>query len=172
MPNVFEETAAKAAGKFGGLQAAIGGLHGVFRRLAEEHKEVATLLNRASMCSDVEERVDLWGTIREELMAHEHAESQVVYPEVEMHASLVEIVRQHDSEAEQLEAFIHNVDRSSIASVQWEGSLKQLQEAVLHHAEREERHFFPRIQEVIGEQRAEALGERYVAAKEALLHGL
>ena len=76
------------------------------------------------------------------------------------------------SEAEQLEAFIQTVDRAPIASVQWEGSLKQLQEAVVRHAEREEQHFFPRIQEVIGEQRAEALGERYVAAKEALLHGL
>lgn len=172
MPNIIEETAAKAAGKFGALKAAMSGLHGVFRRLAEEHKEVATLLARATMSSDAEKRADLWGKIRQELTAHEHAESQVVYPEFEMHASLVDIVRQHDSEAEQLEAFIQNVDRAPIASVQWEGSLKQLQEAVVRHAEREEQHFFPRVQEVIGEQRAEALGERYVAAKETLLHGL
>lgn len=169
MPNILERTAAKAAGKVGAIQAAISGLDGIFRQLAEEHKEVATLLPSATLTSDPEKRAETWGKIRQELTAHEHAELEVVYPEFEMHASLADIVSEHEMEADHLEALIGNVDSAPIASVQWETSVKQLHSAVLRHAAREENEFFPRAQEVIGERRAKELRDQYLEFKETLI---
>jgi hemerythrin superfamily protein len=172
MPNILEQTAAKAAGKVGAIKAAMSGLDGVFRQLAEEHKEVATLLSAAVLISDPEKRVAAWSKIRRDLAAHEHGELEVVYPEFEMHASLMDIVREHEDEVDHLEALISNVDSAPIASVQWETSLKQLQSAVLRHASREEREFFPRAQGVIGERRVEELEDQYLASKEAMLQNI
>lgn len=172
MPNIIEEAAAKTAGKIGAIKAKITGLDGVFRRLSEEHKEVGTLIGRAAISADAEKRADLWGKIRQELTAHEHAELQIVYPALQAEPELEDVVRQHQLEADELEALIRDVDRAPLGSVQWEGCIKQLQGAVLQHAEREEEHFFPRAQSAIGERRAEELEQRYLDAKQALLHGL
>lgn len=172
MPNILEQTAAKAAGKMGAIKAAINGLDGVFRQLAEEHKEVAALFTRATLSSDPEKRVELWGTIRQQLTAHENAELDIVYPEFEMHASLMDIVREHEADADHLEALIANVDASPITSPEWESAVKELQSVVLRHAAREEKEYFPRAQEVIGERRAEELDELYIASKEALLQSM
>lgn len=172
MPNIFEETAAKAAGKLGAMKAAVKGLDGVFRQLAEEHKEVATLLPSATLTSDPAKRADTWAKIRQDLTAHEHAELEIVYPEFEMHASLADIVSQHEAEADELEELIRNVDTTPLDSMQWETCVKELQAAVLRHATREENDFFPRAQEVIGERRAEELEELYLSAKQTLTQGL
>jgi hemerythrin superfamily protein len=172
MPNIIEETAAKAAGKVGAIRAAFNGLDGVFRQLADEHKQVATLLASATMASTPEKRADLWGKIRQELTAHEHAERQVVYPEFEMHASLMKVVSEHEAEADELELLIRNVDTCALSSSEWEAHLKLLQKAVVHHATREEKEFFPQAQEVLGEQRVEELEKRYLSARRVLLEGL
>lgn len=172
MPNILEQTAAKAAGKVGAVKAAISGLDGVFRQLAEEHQEVASLMPRAVSTSDPEKRAELWDKIRQELTAHEHGELEVVYAEFEMHASLTDIVRQHEAEADHLEALISNVDAAPTNSVQWETSIKQLQAAVLRHASREEKEFFPLAQELIGERRTNELKELYLASKDSLLQGI
>jgi hemerythrin superfamily protein len=172
MPNILEQTAAKAAGKLGAIKAAVSGLHGVFRQLSEEHKEVATLLASATLSSDPEKRAQAWGKVRHDLTAHEHAELEIVYPEFEMHASLLDIVREHEAQADHLEALISNVDSAPIGSAQWETSVKQLHSGILRHATREEQEFFPRAQEVIGERRSEELEDQYLAVKESLLQGV
>lgn len=172
MPNPIEEAAAKVAGKIGSIQARIGGLDGVFRRLSEEHAQVTMLIARAAISSDPEKRADLWAKIREELTAHEHAELQIVYPALEAEPQLVDIVRQHRAEADEIDLLIRSVDTAALTTVQWEGCIKQLQGAVLAHADREEEHFFPRARAVIGERRAEELEQRYLEAKNVLLHGL
>lgn len=171
MPNVLDHTAAKAAGKVGATKAAVSGLQGVFRQLADEHQEVATLLITASLTSDAEKRADLWSSIRLNLTAHEHAELEVVYPEFEMHASLMDIVSEHEDEADHLEALIHNVDSAPVASAQWDTAIKQLQSAVLRHAAKEQREFFPRAQEVIGGRRLAELNDQYLASKSAFTQG-
>lgn len=172
MPNIIEQTAAKAAGKVGAMRAAFNGLDGVFRQLADEHKQVATLLVSATMASTAEKRADLWGKIRQELTAHEQAERQVVYPEFEMHATLMKLVSEHEAEADELEILIRNVDTCSLSSSDWDTHLKLLHKAVVRHANREEKEFFPEAQELLGEQRAEEIGQRYVAARRVLLEGL
>jgi len=165
-----EEVAARAVGKLGVIQATVSGLTGVFTRLVEEHRQLATLLVRAEISSDAVKRAELWARIRPELWAHERAEADVLYREVERHATLRAIARQHDADEAQLHALVHNLDQAAFTSAQWEGSLKQLQVFLKRHTTREEQHFFPQILEVVGEQRAKELEYEYLRAKQTPTH--
>lgn len=171
MSNMVEDAVTKAVAKLGSLKAKVNGLDGVFRRLTEEHKEVAILLQRAGMSTDAEKRVELWTRIREQLMTHEQAELQVVYTAFEAYPALTELVRHHEADADRLRALVGNMDTAPATSAQWEGCLRQLEYAVLKHAEREEDDFFPRAQDVIGEERAQQLEYPYLQARKVILRG-
>jgi hemerythrin superfamily protein len=169
MSNAIEEAAAKAAGKFAAVQATVRGLRGVFRRLAEEHKEIAILLKRAGATNDPKKRASLWARVRAEMTAHERAERQEVYPDFEAHAALSDIVTVHDLEATELSTLIAKIDSTRSDCMQWVAFLKLVEQIWIRHAAREENQFFPRIQAVIGSTRAETLEVRYMATKQTLL---
>lgn len=169
MSSIIEDTVAGALGKLGRVRAKFNGLEGIFTLLMEEHKQVAALVARAEMSSDPEKRAELWAKIRPELLAHERAEAHTIYKDLETDPQTAELARQHESEEEELHAVIQNVDSAAFDSAQWEAGIKQVHEAVLRHARREEEHYFPRIQESIGPERTEQLEQRYHQVKQELI---
>src|SRR5579884_4353382 len=80
MPTRTEQIASKAMGAMKVAKATVKGLGGVFRKLSQEHGEVTALLMRVKRSSDVEVRRSLFPDIRRELLCHEKAELEVVYP--------------------------------------------------------------------------------------------
>lgn len=169
MTNIIERAVSKAAGGMGAVQAKLNGLEGVFVRLVNEHKQLQVWFARAEISSDAEKRAELWPRLRAELVAHEFAEAHVVYRVAEAYPDLGHIVRQHQFEEELLHSLVHNLDVAAFSSGQWEGSLKQLEQALLLHARREERAFFPELQARFGQALTEELDARYVEAKKARL---
>lgn len=159
---------ARAAAKIGAVQATARGLHGVFKRLSEEHKEISTLLMRAAMTSDIAKRAELWPLIRDELVAHEQAELQEVYPDFEWHPSLVDVVRTHEGDGARLQAFVRELDSLTFDSPLWHPTLLKLEAVVNAHAEREEELFFPRVQAILGAERVAELDARYLATRVAI----
>jgi hemerythrin-like domain-containing protein len=168
MSNLIERAVARAAAKVGGVQASIRGLHGVFKRLTEEHKEMALLLQRLAIASDIEKRATIWPSVRDELIAHEQAESQEVYADFSWHPSLVELVYTHEEDASKLQAFVRQLDGLTFDSPQWHPTLLKLEAIMNAHAEREDELLFPQVQSIIGKDRAEELDSRYVATKNAI----
>jgi hemerythrin superfamily protein len=168
MSNVIERAVARAVAKVGGAQATARGLRGVFRRLTEEHKAVSSLLRRLAMSSDIDDRAHIWPSVRDELIAHERAESQEVYSDVEWHPSLIDIVQAHEEDAGTLQSFLRELDSLTFDSPHWQPTLLKLEAVVNAHAEREEELFFPKVQSIIGEDRAEELDSRYLDTKNAI----
>lgn len=166
MPNPLENAAAKTAAKVANLGARAKGLTGVFAKLAEQHQEAAVLLKRAASVDDVEKRRDLWTTLRGELLSHERGERQVVYPALERHPDLEDIVRHHNQEADTLEAAINEIDAAGCASPSWEANLKRLTTLIQEHVDEEEGEFFPRAQGALGKDAARDLEGPFMAAKE------
>lgn len=169
MSNILEHAVAKAAAKLGVVPTPTRGLHGVFKRLSEEHQETSKLLRRAALATDVETRAKFWSLLRDDLIAHEQAELQEVYPDFEWHPSLVDVVQTHDEDAEQLQSLVRTLDTLTFDGAHWEPTLLKLEAIMNAHAEREEELFFPQVQNIIGKDRAEELDGRYVATKKALL---
>jgi len=172
MSSIIEDTVAVALGNLGRVRAKFNGLEGVFILVIQEHAQVATLLARAEMSTDPEKRAELWAKIRPELLAHESAEAQTIYRDVEARPEFADLERHHEEEAEKLRGVIQNVDSAAFASSQWEGCINQVHEAVARNARREEEDYFPRIQAFIGAGRAEELEQQYSQVKQALLLSL
>lgn len=172
MPNPLETVAAKAAAKAANISARTQGLTGVFAKLAEQHQEAAVLLKRAASADDVEKRRDLWTTVREELLSHERAERQVVYPALEGHPDLQDIVQRHNEEAHTLEAAIAEIDAGGCASPSWQAQLQRLTALVQKHVDEEEGEFFPRAQDTLGKDTARDLDGPFMAAKERVMESL
>jgi hypothetical protein len=163
----MEEFGEKGLGKARGLKAAVKGLRGVFRTLAEEHGEVSAILNRAKAAKEPEKRLDLWSKVRMELLSHERGETNVVYPEFKKNAQLAHIADEHEKEASDIEARIKELDGIDTASEIWDAKLDDLIKLVKQHVDEEENGYFPEAMNVLGKDEAEELNGRFIAAKEA-----
>lgn len=165
MPNPIEKVAAKGAAKVAAVGARAKGLTGVFNKLAEQHEEVAMLLKRAESSDDPEKRADLWATIRRELLSHERAELNTVYPALKKQAATRDIPQHHNEEVPELEAAIREVDLAGFDSPNWKPLIQRLSALVKHHAMEEENEFFPRAEEALGKEAAAELEGRFLDAK-------
>ncbi|HVZ32828.1 MAG TPA: hemerythrin domain-containing protein [Polyangiaceae bacterium] len=165
MPSRTEEMASSAMGKVKGAKAALEGLSGVFRHLAQEHGEVSALLMRVKMSSDVELRRNLFPDIRKQLLSHERGELREVYPVLNKYPQTKEIVERHGQEATQLEHQIEKLQKMNVEDAQWAQSFERLVDLVQHHVREEEDEFFPAAQRTIGEDETKKLLKRYEEAK-------
>jgi hemerythrin superfamily protein len=153
-------------GKVKKAKAVLGGLVGVFRVIAEQHGEVAVLLERAK-ASD-EKFTELWPTLKRELLSHEKAELRVVYPALQGNPETQGLAAHHNAEADQLEQLILRIDQLAIGSTERTQLYQQLIDKVLHHANEEESEIFPKAQDALGKDAIEAMEPRFVAAKQQL----
>lgn len=167
MSNVFAETHPKAHAEVNPDNPA----HepsGVFRTLAEEHERLATLLQKCSTAPTAAKRAELWHEVRQQLVAHEQAELEVVYAEFEMYASLSDILGQHEDASAHLHKLIEKVDSTPTDTLQWDAAVKQLHAALKWHAAREDEEFFPRAQSLIPPRRSEELNELFVGCEKTV----
>jgi hypothetical protein len=172
MPNPIEELAAKTAGKVGAVAARAKGLTGVFNKLAEQHKEAATMLKRLSLVDDVSKRQDLWSSVRRELLAHERAELAAVYPVIEQHEATRDIADRHGQQADTLEAAIGEIDIVGCDSPNFKPLVERLITLVKLHVEEEENEFFPRAQEALGKEGVNDLEGPFMGARERILESI
>jgi len=165
MANSLERVTAKAAGTAKAVKAGFNGLRGVFLHLAEEHGEVGSLMKRVSKSGDPKERAELYPQIRSELLSHERGELAELYPMLSEHVATRDIAAAHNVEARQLEQAIHAVDQLAFADPEWGPAFEHLFQLVQQHVAEEENDFFPKAQSILGEGEANAMLDRYEAAK-------
>lgn len=165
MPTAVESTGSKLMGVAKDIKATFKGLTGVFKHLMEEHGKVGALLKRVKSSSEESVRAELYPTIRRELLAHEKGEVLAVYPVLAQYAETAAIVAEHDREAKQLQSAIAAVDALAFSDPSWGPTFEQLVKLVEAHVKQEEAEFFPKAQEVIGEDEAKALLPRFEQAK-------
>lgn len=172
MTNPIEEMTSKGMGKAKAAKASVKGLKGVFKQLAEEHGEVSALLKRVSMSNDPSVRAELFPKIRKELLSHERGELDELYPLLRQHDETRQMAQDHDSEANEMEALLAQLQAERVEAPQWGENFSRLADIVEHHAREEENEYFPRAQEVLGEQKAVELEQRYLSAKQAFMQQL
>jgi len=152
MSHRLDTMISKGAGKVKGVKARLEGLVGVFNTLAEQHAEVKVLLKRLQ--GSPERRPELWPEIRRELLSHERAEVREVYSALRDQVQTRQFAEHHDQEVAELEAMIQDLDD---AKADWREQYDDLVDAVIHHAEEEEKEIFPKALKAIGEAKAREL---------------
>ena len=165
MPSSLETAGSKLMGAAKDIKATFKGLTGVFKHLMEEHGKVGALLKRLKSSSEESLRAELYPTIRRELLAHEKGEVLVVYPALARFAETAGIAAEHDREAKELQAAIAAVDALSFSDPSWGPTFERLVMLVEAHVKEEEDQFFPKAQDVIGDDEAKALLPRFEQAK-------
>ena len=150
MPTAIDSTGSKLMGAAKDIKATFKGLTGVFKHLMEEHGKVGALLKRVKASSEESVRAELYPTIRKELLAHEKGEVLVVYPALTQFAETARIAA---------------VDALAFSDVSWGPTFERLVKLVEAHVQEEEGEFFPKAQEVLGEDQAKALLPRFEQAK-------
>lgn len=166
MPNRMDSMLSHGMGKVKAVKARLSGLVGVFQTLAEQHGEVTVLLEKAKSSDD--KFTQLWPTIRRELISHEKAEMREVYPVLRARDATRQLADHHDAEASQLEQLIASIDECAIGSPARRELYQRLIDTVLHHAREEETEIFPKAQDAIGKDQAEALETRFLTAKQQI----
>jgi hemerythrin HHE cation binding domain-containing protein len=169
MPTRTEEVASEAMGALKAAKSTFEGLHGVFKKLAEEHGKVSALLMRVKLASDVNVRRRLFPEIRAQLLAHERGELREVYPVFANHAELAPRALRHAEEAAELEQLLDRLSTADFAALSWKEMFDTLVDRVSRHAREEENDYFPAAEKLLGKEEAERLERRYEATKAEVL---
>jgi hemerythrin superfamily protein len=166
MTSKVEEVASHMMGAMKDVKAKLKGLSGVFAHLMEEHGKMDALLKRVSASSDRAVRETLYPEIRKQLLAHEQGEVRAVYPALAEYQDTSAIASAHSRNATELEAAIADVDALPYSDVGWSPAFERLVKMVEDHVEEEETTYFPKAQEVLGDERAKELLTQFEAAKQ------
>ncbi|MBO0714834.1 MAG: hemerythrin domain-containing protein [Acidimicrobiales bacterium] len=134
--------------------------------LLADHEAVKQLFGRFD--ADGASRAELFCELTNELVRHEVAEEEVLYPEVRSALpngdQLADARITEQSEAEEALAEMEKMDPGSPA---FSAKLTQLQGDVLTHAEHEEQEVFAPLRSAVDLAHLELLGGRYEKAKAA-----
>jgi hemerythrin superfamily protein len=145
-------------------------LTGVFLTLSEEHAAIATLLERLEAAPEL--RAELWPTIRIELLSHERGEVREVFPVIRANEETRAIADLHDFEAKEMEDLVTELEMTAMDTPEWMELFEDLANEVLTHARAEENDLFPRAQQVLGRDVADALNAGFLRAKRQLLESV
>lgn len=141
-------------------------LVGVFRVLAEQHRESAALIQQIQTSPG--RRGALWPTLRQALVSHEHAEVRELFPVLRQVGETRGLADHHDDEARDLDAMIGRIDRTPPASEAWGALFDQLVQTIKAHVAEEETTIFPAAQAALGERAAQQLELTVLDAKQKL----
>lgn len=162
MPKPMDSMMSKGAGAAHAVKSRLEGLSGVFITLSKQHAEARVLMERLQ--KNPEKRDELWPEIRRSLVSHERGELRAVMPVLGTYPQLRTIVDKHDSEAQELEALINQID----VAADWRPLFDTLVTTVIAHAEDEEKNFFPLALEVIGKSTAKDLDDRFLEVQKSV----
>jgi hypothetical protein len=168
----MDELISQGKGKVKAVKARLGGLVGVFKTLAEQHGELAALLERLQ--DDPARRAELWPRVRGGLISHEHSEVRELYPVLRQFEQTRELADHHDDEARELDAMIARLDAMDPRLDAWGALFDELAATVIQHAtQEEEKQIFPLAQQVLGDAATHELDAKILGTYEQILamHG-
>ena len=116
--------------------------------LKAQHNLIEDMFDQVLLATDPQAREKPFVDLRQLLAVHETAEEMVVHPrvrrEVDAIDSIVDARLEEEHEAKELLSRIEKID---ITSQQFIDELTKLRDAVLDHAQHEEKYEFPKLQE-------------------------
>jgi hemerythrin superfamily protein len=134
--------------------------------LKAQHNLIEDMFDQVLYASDPQARETPFVRLRQVLAVHETAEEMVVHPrvrrEVDAIDSIVDARLEEEHEAKELLSSIEKID---ITSQQFIDELTKLRDAVLDHAQHEERYEFPKLQKELDADELKRLGTAVRAAE-------
>ena len=139
---------------------------GIFRRLADDHAQVASLMQQVIATPDEAVRESLFEDVRRELLSHARAEQNTFYEALRDHATTREFAVHAWEEHEEVEQLLTELEGEDTSDDAWMDTFVQMMTAVEHHVSAEEGEMFAQAKNVLSKQDARELEERFAVAKD------
>ncbi len=138
----------------------------IIAKLFADHEQVKQIFVRLNQADA--NKSEMFCELTNELVRHEVAEEEVLYPEVRKVLPAGDrLADQRIAEQSKAEELLAKMEKAGTADPSFMADVNKLQEAVLGHAEKEEQTVFGPLGEALNEERREQLGTRYEQAKRA-----
>ena len=132
--------------------------------LTKEHEEAKALFEQIQTSSDPATKERLTAQVITALRAHTKIEEEILYSIVRERlkggSKMFEEAMQEHQEAKEA---MKELESMSATDDEWNEKFEILMHGVLHHAGEEETEMFPKLREVLGEERLQELGEQLEA---------
>jgi hemerythrin superfamily protein len=154
------------------IREMLGIAEGILQDLHNDHNEVDSLMDRITASEDGTERAALFEELKTKLLAHAHAEQEVLYCRLEASQSeasrnfALEGTNEHQILENQLQKLSAEGDKTS---EQWAAELKVLRDLVEHHVQEEESTGFSCARHDFDKDELEAMGQRFQTRKAQLM---
>ncbi|HKG21667.1 MAG TPA: hemerythrin domain-containing protein [Blastocatellia bacterium] len=133
--------------------------------LKEDHKKVSDLFAKVEATESEKQHEQLFERIKTELETHTHIEETILYPALERHDELKDMVLEAYEEHKQVKTLIREIGALADGSEKFDAKLKVMGENVEHHVEEEETEMFPKIRQAFSEAELNRMGLELEAAK-------
>jgi iron-sulfur cluster repair protein YtfE (RIC family) len=132
--------------------------------LKQEHQKAKAAFEKVLQASPTK-RGDLWEELTPELEAHEEIEDACLYEPLSgdaggKDAKLAEWREKHQSEVDEVEELIGEIDELDPEGDKWLAKVKKVHESLASHIQEEEGEIFPRISKVWDEARLAQAGKK------------
>jgi len=148
--------------------------HGVFGRLAEEHRLVEAMFDIVldTPSGEASDRHAAFRTLERELLVHMHAEEEIVYHELDGSHEEHGAIRIARAQHARIEAMLRELAPLDPASAAWTAAVRQLRRAVDDHVAMEERELIPRARYVLSVFHQDDLRNLYERERAILIQRL
>ena len=154
------------------LKEWLGMADGILQDLHRDHEQISALIEQLLKNESSAERAPLFKEMMGMLLAHSHAEQNVLYKKMEksddekVRKFALEGTNEHQIVEQQLQQMMRARNK---ASEQWTAQLNVLRELVSHHVKEEESTGFPCARNEFDREQLEKLGEQFRRQKEKLM---
>ena len=135
--------------------------------LKKDHRKVSELFKQADATEEEAQKEQLFEKIKTELETHTYIEETVLYPALEQHEDLKDIVLEAYEEHKQVKTLIREIGQLAEGSEKFDAKLKVMSENVEHHVEEEEGEMFPKVRKIMDATQLGQLGKELEEAKQA-----
>ena len=156
------------------LKEMLGMAEGILQDLHNDHQEVSTMIETILNTEDSKERGALFKELMTNLLAHAHAEQNVLYKRMEKtddeegRKFALEGANEHLLVETQLQLLAKSRNK---ATEQWTAQMTVLKELIEHHVDEEESTGFSRARKEFSRDELDKMAQQFQRQKEKLIAG-
>ncbi len=147
---------------------------GIYEALKKDHEVVKQVLQKMEATSNkaLKERRRLVNLLKKELLAHAHAEEHIFYAELERHRESRTPALEAEEEHHVAEQLLLDLEKTDPQDERWLAKVKVLKDILEHHIQEEEQLLFAQAQQLIDQDQARVLNQRFRQEKKQEQLGL
>ncbi len=134
----------------------------IVRLIVSEHNEVKELFDKYLLSKNASEQEKIVKKIIHDLLVHETAEEEVVYPKLKSFPTGQEIADSRIEEEKQAETKLKELQKMKADDPNFSSTVEEIIRAVTEHSMEEEKQVLPLLREHLDVEQREEMGQKFM----------